>query len=393
MTVFIKKKNEKVAYTCQYIVCAGGNQDPVNQKGLAHLAEHAVIHRSCRNAFFRNVKIHGFTSFYYTCYYWYVNTKEEVNRSFCEFATVIEEVKNSIYQKDIFIASRQEIVDEIRYYKDKNARLYQVLSVLDKKISLPMGNIEQISKVTEEDMCSYLRMIYVTDTCYQYVYNEKRDIFIWKDAKWLPFHIKWDKFDNKVIKKELPLRKWYIQCKNRHLEDHTVMLVIQNNFTQSLLDRIVGEIYFIQICKYLNEVLQISEQIEYENFFIKKEAQYLIITIKQVKAEWYGRLLREKEIDFVTIIKKIIEPEGFWKLRRGFLDRLIKLERSTVSEEEIRIGLIRYIGLSYVSCSLLDDELKKSLVQLLEQLEYATYVCCVRKNIEQWNKESIKLIY
>lgn len=134
------ENNEDKPWICQFIVGAGGNEDPENMGGMAHFTEHFLIHSSCMQGF--PVKVHGFTSFYYTCYYWYADSREQAMELFDRFDEVIRYVRSSQPDHSVFEETKREIVREIEYTAGRNAEIEEAVFLLRDEVPrlrLPIG--------------------------------------------------------------------------------------------------------------------------------------------------------------------------------------------------------------------------------------------------------------
>lgn len=396
--IYMGENNDGMQYVCQYIVCSGSNNDPDGVNGITHLIEHYLIHSSCNNLFFNDTKIHGFTSFYYTCYYWYVFTQNEAINSFQEFDNVIDNIKEKLYNKDIFCGSKKEIVDEINYRIGESEKLSKLLFLLEDdklEIKLPIGDVECVSKIEHRDVSDYLKSRYVSSNIYKYVYDRVNNIFSLRDMKLVKFEVPIYKKDNGVFLEKKFVND-YISEKirmssiNQGLEDNSVKIVFKNNFNNSLLDIILGEIFLMQICNYLKKTMQISDRIEYENFFIDYEHLYFIITMNKVKTYQYTEFIKQEELYFPNILHEIIDEKGFNNTLAKIINYLINYERSAASEKEIRMDLINYSTLSYLSYNLEDHN---EIVNKLKDLNYIKYYDYIFNKVQSINKDKIKIIY
>lgn len=395
----VGEMNDKTPYVCQYIVCTGGNDDPVGMSGMSHLVEHFLIHNTCDYDFFNTIKIHGFTSFYYTCYYWYVFTKEEAIQSFQEFEDAVNGIKKSVLKKEMFIGTKQEIMNEINYHSEANKELSKLLFLLqnDKlEIQLPIGVVKDVCEINHGDVVNYLESRYISSNTYQYIYNRKNKIFILNNNKLTKFSIgKSDINKLAIIDGKFPSKINFNNFKflsyNHKLQNNSMKIILKNIFYNSILEIIIGEIFIMQLCDYLCTLKGFSENIKYEKLFIKKKELYFIITIINRSPSKYIQVIQKKELDINQLMHSIIDEKGFYTIIRSIKNSLKDFELSTVSEREIRLDLINYAALSYSSFNLADNI--AGVVNILDKLHYNDYQSYIFYKVKLNNNESIKIIY
>lgn len=394
--IYMGESNAHMPYVCEYIVCKGSNDDPIGMNGVAHLIEHYLIQNGQYRNFSNGAKIHGFTSFYYTCYYWYVSTHEEAIDSFHEFEDIINNVKEEkIYKEEIFNVTKKGVIDEINFFTDKNSRLSKLLSVLvgdNEKISLPIGNVEHFINIDYTACVEYLNLNYTTSHVYKYVINRKNDILFLKDLKLKQF-VNEIGINTRSIELNKKHKTLIIKVEkfNHNLGDGSMKIIFKDSFHESLFDIILGEIFIMQICDYLCKTAEASDYIKYEKFFLDIKQLYFMITINKMYPSKYEDFISLQELNLLYILDQLMNVDGFKKILSTIINFFIDYDISSASEEDIRMDLINYSALSYLSYNLLDE--KEEIINKLKELSYDQYYNYVLDKIKPFEKESIKIIY
>ncbi|RDU23847.1 insulinase family protein [Anaerosacchariphilus polymeriproducens] len=394
--MFAGEENNCMPFVCQYIVRKGSNDDPLEKNGVAHLIEHYLINNSYYNSLFEGIKIHGFTSFYYTCYYWYVSTEKEVKISFQEFDQIINHIKKKNgYNKEAFIASKKEILDEIDFNQDKTNKLIELLSVLadnNNEILLPIGNAEHIRQMEHSGVVEYLNMNYNHFNSYKYVYNRKNEIFVLNEFELRRLHLSKNIIVEKNAINEYKFENIKIPRFLHKLENNDVKIIIKNNFYKSLYEIILGEIFLMQVCNYLSRELKLSDYITYEKFFIREDQLYFMITISEMDSIKYKDFIQVENFDECSkILNEIMEINSFKQILDSIINYFINFNQAEINEKDIRMDLINYSALGYSSYCLVNQ--KSDLVEMLKGLQYQEYYEYILKKVGALNKNSIKIIY
>lgn len=394
--IYMGESNAHMPYMCEYIVCKGSNDDPIEMNGVAHLIEHYLIQNGQYYNFSNGIKIHGFTSFYYTCYYWYVSTHEEAIDSFCEFEEIISSIKEEkIYKEGIFNVTKKGVIDEINFFTEKNSRLSKLLSVLigdDEKISLPIGNVEHFKNIDRNACIEYLNLNYTASHIYKYIINRKNEVLFLID-------LELEQFINEIAinPRCMQLNKKHgdliikLERFHHNLDDGSAKIIFKNNFNESLFDIIVGEIFLMQICDYLCKTAKVSDYIRYEKFFLDKKQLFFIVTINKMYPSKYKELISLQELDLFYMLGQFMNMDAFKGILSTIINCFIDYDISSSSEEDIRMDLINYSALAYSSYNLLNE--KDKIINKLKDLSYDQFYDHILDKIKSLKEEGIKVIY
>lgn len=391
------EESEKFPYVCQYIIGKGSNDDPYNKNGVAHILEHYLIHSSYKNDFFDKKKILGFTSFYYTCYYWYACSQEEAVKSYQKFEEMIDNAaREDNFEIEIFEHSKKEVKVEIRFQIKEDKILNTLLLVLNASecIFLPVGKQEDLKNIEAIDIINFINNYYISSNTYKYVFNRNNEIFYMSENNLKRFNVP---FHNIIIKKNNNIN--YKLSKNvfeiyKYNIDDSIRIMFVNNFYKSFTEIILGDIFLMQLCEYLNKSLILSNSIRYEKFFIKDDMLYYIITINNIKSNRFFEYIQKIEKLHFNIFKKlgnILDEVSYNKIMLSMIDYLLAFEHSKIDEKEIRMDLINYSILKYNAYSLVCE--KMYIINSLRNLKYNEYINYIYFQIILLLENRIKIIY
>lgn len=394
--IYIGEENDKYPFICQYIVNVGSNNEAVDNNGIYHLIEHYLINSSYHNVYFQNVKIHGFTHFYFTCYYWYVSSLDEAQVSLQEFENVITEVKGNSDENAIFCASKKQILEEINYHTVKNDSLYKILLALELEtnlLKLPIGNINAIGKIKHSDVFNYLESGYTSININRYIYDRKYDVFTFlEEIKQLDIVLSEIKvpYANKNSSVRYAMEKIKTSSYFHNLKGGSIKIIFKNIFGNSLTDIILGEIFLMQVCNYLKKTISFNT-IRYEKFFISEDHIYFILSIDKIEPLQYEKLIKVNELIIFDILNKIITEDGFKNIINSIIDFMEDFNSSDVDESDFRMDLVNYSALSYPSTNLIKD--KSKIIKKLKQIRYDQYCKYIYDRARLINGNDIKIIY
>lgn len=368
-----KSENNTKPFICQYVVSSGGNEDSIGRCGLAHFIEHYLIHTLCKDIFPKTVKVHGFTSFYYTCFYWYVDSKEQGLRLFDIFDKAVMSVKQGHFDDELFQESKQEIIREIECNYEKDMDLRNIILYLGKEgqnIRLPIGYVDEVKRIESSDIEKYLSLQYNSVNVFKYIFD--RDCCVYSDR---------DSFSKRVF---IDLDVHHSIINDKHVsntgnlsavivkeepQNDFIHILLKNNFHISFLGVMLSEVFLMQVCEYLHRKLEIRNGISYENLFVGSEKFYFVITISKNND---FKIVPEKiEIDSIEVLKEIINPKGFKTVISNILDYLTNFNVNMISEKDIRMGLINYSIFLYPSIWLLRN--REDAIEILRTLNYEYY--------------------
>lgn len=366
---------ENSPFICQCVIGSGSNTESDGKNGIFHLIEHYVINSSYENDYFSNVKIHGYTYFYFTCYYWYSKTKEEAISSFRRFRDVLEDICNTSNDR-IFYGSKKQIEAEIERCKDSTEILYKIMQVIDKpqNIRLPIGNIEFINKLQHDEVVAYIKKYYLKQNMYKFIYNRSGRIFTIQNNECvdLDFDFGRDKiyFSEKKVNYNRRLRD-SLQIYHQQLAPNSIKIMFYNNFSYSLLAVICGEIFLMLLCQYISNCIYSRVNVQYEKFFLSKEKMYYVINISELGSTKYSYLDCIRELSYKKLFNDIVDETKYNIIKDSIIKFLQDDESTIFDEEEIREDLINYALLSYPSYNLVREHMK--IIDNLSRLDYIQF--------------------
>lgn len=382
---------ENCPFICQCVIGSGSNTESDGNNGLFHLIEHYVINSSYENDYFSNVKIHGYTYFYYTCYYWYSKTKEEAISSFRWFRDVLENICNTSDYR-IFDGSKKQIEEEIERRKDSTEMLYKIMQVIDKpqNIRLPIGNIEIINKLQHDEVVAYIKKFYLKQNMHRFIYNRRGKIFTIENDECVDIAFGRDK--TYLSKKKTNYNKRLrdsLQIYHQHLASNSIKIMFYNNFSTSLLDVICGEIFLMLLCQYISNGIYWGKNVQYEKFFLSKEKMYYVVNISELGSTQHSILECIRELSYKKLFNDIVDEKEYIIIRNSIIKFLQDDESIVFDEGEIREDLINFVLLSYPSYNLVQEHME--IIENLSRLDYIQFKSYV-SNIFFAGDVDIKLI-
>lgn len=366
---------ENCPFICQCVVGSGSNMESDGKNGLFHLIEHYLINSSYENNFFSDVKIHGYTYFYFTCYYWYSKTKEEAISSFRRFRDVLEDMCNTSDYR-IFDGSKKQIEEEIERRKDSTEMLYKVMQVIDEpqNIRLPIGNVEFINKLQHDEVVAYIKKFYLNQNMHNFIYNRSGRIFTIKNDDFVDLDITFGRDKTYLSKKKLNYNlrlRDSLKIYHQRLASNSIKIMFYNNFSDSLLDVICGEIFLMLLCQYIRNCTDLEINVQYEKFFLSKEKMYYVVNISELGSTQYSFLECIRELRYKKLFNDIVEEEKYNVIRDSIIKFLKDDESFVFDEGEIREDLINYAIMSYPSCNLMRDHME--IINNLSRLDYIQF--------------------
>lgn len=367
---------ENCPFICQCVIGSGSNAESDGKNGLFHLIEHYVINSSYENDYFSDVKIHGYTYFYFTCYYWYSKTKEEAISSFRWFRDVLENICNTSDYR-IFDGSKKQIEEEIERRKDSTEMLYKIMQVIDKpqNIRLPIGNIKFINKLQHDEVVAYIKKFYLKQNMHKFIYNRRGRIFTIENDEFVDLDIDFRR-DKTYLSKKNPnynrrLRD-SLKIYHQQLASNSIKIMFYNNFSDSLLDVICGEIFLMLLCQYISNCTDLEINVQYEKFFLSKEKMYYVVNISELGSTQYSFLECIRELSYKKLFNDIVVEKEYIIIRDSIIKFLQDDESMVFDEEEIREDLINFALLSYPSCNLVREY--REIIDNLSRLDYIQFM-------------------
>ena len=386
-------------FVCQCIVNTGSNNDSIGKNGISHVIEHFLINYSKRTSFFRDVKIHGFTGFYYTNYYWYVDNVKEALESFAKFEKIYYKSVICSEDRELFEQIKKDIEIEITFLKaqtDNVAKIISTLSDKDNNILVPIGNVNDVRKLEYGDMVEYLGKFYTSTNIYRFLINKSNQIFYLSKDNVENLQILCSTKLNYDSKSNLPFETINgISSRVLHFgslhEFNSIKLVFKDVFINSIEEIIVGEIFVIQLCDLLKNTMCGNIKIEYEKIFISKEKIYFVLTIRDMELGDYNKKMQKKELDIYDLLQKVLEENGFNKIKTVLLKYLKGYDRTDVKINNIMSDLINYATLSYSSYNIINDIEK--LVTFIDEIVYSNYCQYIYSMALHFEEGDVKLLY
>lgn len=390
--IYICENNSDKEFLCQYIINAGSNNDPVKKNGLSHLAEHFLIHLFNKSNLSKTV-IHGFTGFYYTNYYWYANNIVEAKKSFEAFDTVIRKGKEVPRDEKLFIDTKREIEEEIIFYAKKNDNLAKIISTLaddNKNIALPIGSVEDVRNIRFDDLISYLHEHYISTNVHKFLLDKNNEII---NLTRVGVHCVQNKLVttsthtfNELDRQTLETRPIYCA-----MDKNTIKIIFKDIFTDSLEEIILGEIFMMQTCEFVNKTMMSEVSITYEIIFVSKNEIYYALTLDNMELNDYFHILETKEIPIYKTLSVLLNKDGFNKYSSDISHYLLEHNRAKVQKREIMIDLINYVTLSFDSYNIIKN--KEKLISFIDELNYEKYHRLITEKILNNINENVKILY
>lgn len=385
------------AYACQCVVNTGSCNDPIGKNGISHIIEHFLIHYSRRTKFFENVMIQGFTGFYYTNYYWYVNDMQEAMGTFVEFENMFCESVKYLKDKELFEVVKKDIEKEIMFFEqktDKIAELVSTLSDKDNEILLPIGRVDDVRKMEYEDMTDYLDKYYTRSNAHKFLFNKANQIFYFTKRRFERLQILGTTEFVEEAKtlcdafKEMCIDIHHFKCS---LEENSIKLVFKNVFVDTFAEIFIGEIFMMQACDYIKKEMGSNVRIEYEKIYICKGKIYFVLTIQGMNTDTYTSILHKQKLDICQILQDILEEKGFRRIISHMRNYLFEYDCTKVEMHEIMMDLINYATLAYNSYNIIGD--KECVKEFIKGFQYEQYCKYIYKSALSMCEESLRLLY
>lgn len=375
--------NSDKSYLCQYVVCAGSNSDPIGMSGLSHYIEHFVIHTICNGIFPETIKIHGFTSFYYTCYYWYVSTREQGVELFDVFDKSLEYLKSGDYNQEIFTGTKQEIINEICNKKSSNKELEEVINFLNDRVQnlhLPIGIEDNIARIQSEDTRKHISINYRFDNTFRYIYDRTYKIYLYKEGDFNRVKIKLEGNIHEALKSTnsvYPQRNACILIKEG-AHNSKVKLLIKSDLESDFINAMMKEIFVTQICEYLQRKIGYNNNVFYENLIIDRNTSFIVITINGIGIQELKRIEGEENLTSWKAFINLLDAKGFYRIICSLKTHLLNYNLQTVTEKDVMLGMTSYAAFEYPSIWLLEN--LNDAVKFFDELtyeQYWTFVYCM----------------
>lgn len=367
--------NSDKLYLCQYVVCAGSNNDPIGMSGLSHYIEHFVIHTVCNGIFPEEIKIHGFTSFYYTCYYWYASTREQGIELFNVFDNSLEYLKSGNYNQEIFMGTRQEIINEIINKKSNNEELEDVISLLNDKfqdLRLPIGIEDEITRIQFEDIIKHIGMHYRFDDIFRYIYDRAYKVYLYKEGVCNRVKVKLKGDIREVLKSANSVCQESSACVlvKEGVHNNKIKLLIKYHLDSDFINIMLKEIFVTQICEYLQREIGYNNNVTYENLIIDRNVSFIVITVHEIGIQEFERIIDEELISLKKFINHL-DVTSFNKIICSLKTHLLDYDIENVTDKDVLLGMISYAAFEYPSIWLLED--RNDAVKFLDELSYEQY--------------------
>ena len=354
---------ESYPFVCQCVIGSGSNAESNDKNGIFHLIEHYVINSSYENVYFKNVKIHGYTYFYYTCYYWYSKTKEEAVGSFRWFRDVLDGIIGNTSDYRIFEGSKRQIEEEVERRKSSTDMLYKIIQVLDapQNVRLPIGNIDFINDMQHNEVVSCIKEFYLNQNMHKFIYDRRGEIFAIDNDEFAELNFAFGRGEKCIFKQYRNQNRFIkdsLQIYRQQLDSNSIKILFQNNFLDSISDVVYGEIFLMLLCQYISNSVSLKGNVQYEKFFLSKEKMYFVVSISELGAMQYSCLDGIKELSYNELFDNIVDEKNYIKIRDSIIEFLQNDGNAVFDEAEIRADLINFAVLSYPSYNLMHDHTK-----------------------------------
>lgn len=356
-------EKESYPFVCQCVIGIGSNAENNDKNGIFHLIEHYVINSSYENDYFKNVKIHGYTYFYYTCYYWYSKTKEEAVDSFRWFRNILDSIIYNTSDYRIFEGSKRQIEEEIERRKSSTDLLYKIIQVLDtpQNVRLPIGNIEFINEMQHNEVVSCIKKYYLKQNMHKFIYDRRGKIFAIDNDEFTDLNFAFGRSVKCLFKQYQNHNRFVrdsLQIYRQQLGSNCIKVLFHNNFLNSVSDVVYGEIFLMLLCQYISNCVSLKGNVQYEKFFLSKEKMYFVVSISELSAMQYSCLDCIKELSYKELFDNIVDEKNYIKIRDSIIEFLQNDGNIVFDEAEIRADLINFAVLSYPSYNLMRDHTK-----------------------------------
>lgn len=353
---------------CQCVVRAGGGDDYPGMSGIAHLAEHLLIHSFDADPYFCETKLHGETNFCHTCYYWYVSGWEEAAESLERFKGYVGVLRGR-EPGDAFLEEvKREVAEEILFFKERNERLARYVRILGGGAShLPIGDAGQVGAIGRADVSRFFNEEYLPENMCFYAFDRAGAVF---------------GYDSGALSRliggqgggrdgDAPPGRLPPVLVERHGSPSSVRKAFfPNLYTGEIEDCIAGEIAVTQLCEWLDR--SIGGEVSYEPFFMARDKCYYVVTLSGTKP----RAL-EGEYEIGPGDREGVIPEaGFCKYRDSFSGFF---ERGEVSEEDVRGSLNLYSAFEYPSYLFVGE----GMASIIKNMSYGEYVRRIEKMLKE----------
>lgn len=175
------------------------------------------------------------------------------------------------------------------------------------------------------------------------------------------------------------------------MDKNTIKIIFKDIFTDSLEEIILGEIFMMQTCEFVNKTMMSEVSITYEIIFISKNEIYYALTLDNMELNDYFHILETKEIPIYKTLSVLLNKDGFNKYSSDISHYLLEHNRAKVQKREIMIDLINYVTLSFDSYNIIKN--KEKLISFIDELNYEKYHRLITEKILNNINENVKILY
>lgn len=251
------------------------------------------------------------------------------------------------------------------------------MQVIDKpqNIRLPIGNIKFINKLQHDEVVAYIKKFYLKQNMHKFIYNRRGRIFTIENDEFVDLDIDFRR-DKTYLSKKKPnynrrLRD-SLKIYHQQLASNSIKIMFYNNFSDSLLDVICGEIFLMLLCQYISNCTDLEINVQYEKFFLSKEKMYYVVNISELGSTQYSFLECIRELSYKKLFNDIVVEKEYIIIRDSIIKFLQDDESIVFDEEEIREDLINFALLSYPSCNLVREY--REIIDNLSRLDYIQFM-------------------
>lgn len=275
----------------------------------------------------------------------------------------------------------------------KNDNLAKIISTLaddNKNIALPIGSVENVRNIRFDDLISYLHEHYISTNVHKFLLDKNNEII---NLTRVGVHCVQNKLVttsthtfNELDRQTLETRPIYCA-----MDKNTIKIIFKDIFTDSLEEIILGEIFMMQTCEFVNKTMMSEVSITYEIIFISKNEIYYALTLDNMELNDYFHILETKEIPIYKTLSVLLNKDGFNKYSSDISHYLLEHNRAKVQKREIMIDLINYVTLSFDSYNIIKN--KEKLISFIDELNYEKYHRLITEKILNNINENVKILY
>lgn len=250
--------------------------------------------------------------------------------------------------------------------------------------------MEDVRNIRFDDLISYLHEHYISTNVHKFLLDKNNEII---NLTRVGVHSVQNKLVttsthtfNELDRQTLETRPIYCA-----MDKNTIKMIFKDIFTDSLEEIILGEIFMMQTCEYVNKTMMSEVSITYEIIFISKNEIYYALTLDNMEPNDYFHILETKEIPIYKTLSVLLNKDGFNKYSSDISHYLLEHNRAKVQKREIMIDLINYVTLSFDSYNIIKN--KEKLISFIDELNYEKYHRLITEKILNNINENVKILY